>query len=149
MTTGMNKVFLMGNLGADPELSFTAAGIPVANFSLATSESWRDASGQRQEKTEWHRVVVWGAQGEACARFLSKGARALVEGRIATRSWTDKDGAKHFRTEIVASKVTFLDSRAQRPLSSGDIEDWAAEREEAGPDMAMIGALRPDDDVPF
>lgn len=109
----VNKVMLIGRLGNNPEIRFTNTGTAVANFNLATSENWNDKSGQRQERTEWHRVVVWGKLAELCEKYLSKGRQCFVEGRLQTRSWDDKDGNKRYTTEIVASTIQFLGSNAQ------------------------------------
>lgn len=102
----------MGRLGQEPELRYTPSGQAVCNFSLATSESWTDKSGQKQERTEWHRVVVWGKMGELCNQYLSKGRQALIEGALQTRSWEAKDGSKRYTTEIVAKNVQFIGGRA-------------------------------------
>ncbi len=107
---GINKVIIIGNLGKDPELRHTPQGQAVANFPVATSESWNDKQGQKQERTEWHRVVVWGKLAELCGKYLSKGRKAYVEGRLQTRAWDDKDGQKRYTTEIIANTVQFLDS---------------------------------------
>jgi single-strand DNA-binding protein len=104
----VNKVILLGRLGQDPELKYTPGGAAVCNFSLATTESWTDKQGQKQEKTEWHRIVVWGKLAELCNQYLSKGRQAFVEGRLQTRSWDDKDGAKRYTTEIMANTVQFI-----------------------------------------
>ena len=104
---GINKVILIGRLGADPEVRYTANGGAVANFNLATNESWTDKAGQKQEKTEWHRIVVWGKLGELCGQYLTKGRQAFVEGRLQTREWNDKDNAKRYTTEIVAQNIQF------------------------------------------
>ncbi|AKU92154.1 Single-stranded DNA-binding protein [Vulgatibacter incomptus] len=102
---------LLGNLGADPEIRYTPGGQAVANFRLATTDSWADkGSGQKQERTEWHRVVVWGKLAELCGEYLKKGRQCYVEGRLQTREWQDKDGQKRFTTEIVANQVVFLGS---------------------------------------
>jgi single-strand DNA-binding protein len=106
----LNKVFLIGNLGADPEVRYTQSGQAVANFRIATTDVWNDKSGERQERTEWHRIVVWGKQAENCAEYLKKGRPVHVEGRLQTRQWDDKDGKKQYTTEIVADRVTFLGS---------------------------------------
>ena len=107
----VNKVILLGRLGQDPELKHTPSGAAVCNFSLATSESWTDKnSGQKQEKTEWSRIVVWGKLAELCNQYLSKGRQAYVEGRLETRSWDDKDGNKRYTTEIKATTVQFIGS---------------------------------------
>jgi single-strand DNA-binding protein len=105
----VNKVILLGRLGQDPELKYTPSGAAVCNFSMATSESWTDKStGQKQEKTEWHRIVVWGKLAELCNQYLSKGRQAFVEGRIQTRSWDDNNGNKRYTTEINANTVQFI-----------------------------------------
>lgn len=104
----VNKVILLGRLGQDPELKYTPGGSPVCNFSMATTESWTDKGGQKQEKTEWHRIVVWGKLAELCNQYLGKGRQAFVEGRLQTRSWDDKDGNKRYTTEILANTVQFI-----------------------------------------
>ncbi len=104
---GINKVILIGNLGQDPELKHTQSGQAVANFSIATSESWKDKEGQKQEKTEWHRVVVWGKLAELCAKYLAKGRSCYLEGKLQTRMW-EKDGHKNYTTEVLAQTVQFL-----------------------------------------
>jgi single-strand DNA-binding protein len=105
---GVNKAILVGNLGRDPELRYTQGGQAVVNFSIATSENWTDKSGERQERTEWHRIVAWGKTGELCAQYLSKGRTVYIEGRIQTREWEDKEGQKRTTTEINAQTVTFI-----------------------------------------
>jgi len=111
----INRVTLLGRLGGDPELKYTPNGQAVCNFSLATSESWTDKNnGQKQERTEWHRIVVWGKLGELCNQYLEKGRQALVEGKIATRSWETEDGSKRYSTEIIASNIQFLGSPSQQ-----------------------------------
>ena len=108
----LNKFMGIGNLGADPELRTTTSGTSVCEFRLAINESWFDkASNERKERTEWIRVIVWGKSGENCAKYLSKGSKAFVEGRIQTREWNDKDGNKRYTTEIVANSVQFLSTR--------------------------------------
>lgn len=107
-SSGINKVILIGRLGQDPEVRYTTNGGAVANFSLATNESWTDKSGQKQERTEWHRVVVWGKLAEICGQYLSKGRQAFIEGKLQTREWNDKDNNKRYTTEIVAQNVQFL-----------------------------------------
>lgn len=107
----INKVILIGNLGRDPEVRFTTGGRPVAQLSVATTDVWMDQNNQRQERTEWHRVVVWGKQAETCGQYLSKGRQVYVEGRLQTRSYEDKDGVKKYTTEVVAQTVKFLGGR--------------------------------------
>ena len=109
----VNKVIILGRLGQDPELKFTPNGQAVCNFSVATSENWTDKSGQKQERTEWHRIVVWAKLAELCNQYLAKGRQAFIEGKLTTRSWDDKDGNKKYTTEIVASTVQFIGGQAQ------------------------------------
>ena len=107
----LNRVMLMGYLGNDVDVRATATGLPVANFSLATNEAWTDKEGQRQERVEWHRVVVFGPQAALCGRYLGKGSACLVEGRLQTREWVDKEEQARQQTEVVASTVQFLSRR--------------------------------------
>jgi single-strand DNA-binding protein len=104
----VNKVILVGNLGRDAELRYTPGGAAVATLNLATTEVWNDKGGQRQEKTEWHRVVLWGKQAESLQEYLTKGKQIYVEGRLQTRQWDDKDGNKRYTTEIKADRITLL-----------------------------------------
>lgn len=106
----VNKVILVGNLGADPELRYTNSQQPVTELRLATSRKWKDREGQMQDQTEWHRIVVWGKQAEHCKEYLAKGRQVYVEGRLQTRSWEDRDGNKRYTTEVVAQNVVFLSS---------------------------------------
>jgi len=105
---GLNKVMLIGNLGKDPEVRTTTTGQRVANFSLATSRSWTGQDGQRQEKTEWHSIVVWGKLVDICEKYLQKGKQVYIEGRIETRSWQDKEGQTRYKTEIICDQMTML-----------------------------------------
>ena len=108
----INKAILVGNLGRDPEIRYTASGMAVANFSIATTERWKDKStGEMQDKTEWHKIVAWGKLGEICGEYLSKGRQVYIEGRIQTREWQDKDGNKRYTTEIVANEMKMLGSK--------------------------------------
>lgn len=108
----VNKVILIGRLGQNPEIRFTPSGAAVANFSVATNETWLDKAGQKQERTEWHRVVVWGKLAELCGQYLSKGRQAYVEGRMQTRQWQDKDGQTKYTTEVQAQTIQFLGATA-------------------------------------
>ena len=148
----VNKVILVGNLGADPELKHTPSNRALCNLRIATTEVFKDKSGQRQEKTEWHRVTVWGDQAENCSKYLSKGRSVYIEGRLQTRSY-DKDGQKHYATDVVADRVVFLGSGG-----GGGAECGGARRGGgggggfgAGPSDDMEpGAPAPsDDDIPF
>lgn len=114
----VNKVLLLGRLGQDPELKYTPSGAAVCNFSMATSENWNDRNGQKQERTEWHRIVVWGKIAELCNQYLSKGRQAFVEGKLQTRSWDDKQGQKRYTTEINATTVQFIGGQANANSNS-------------------------------
>jgi len=130
----LNKALLIGNLGKDPELRFTTAGKAVCNFSVATSESYTDAQGQKVEKTDWHNVVVWEKQAENCKKYLSKGSKVFVEGKIQTREWEDKQGGKRYTTEIVAQTVKFLSSpRDRESPPDSEPEPAAPAKESSGP----------------
>lgn len=109
----LNKVMLIGRLGRDPDLHYTQSGQAVANFSMATDESY-NKDGQKIEKTEWHRVVVWGKQAEFCGNYLAKGRKVFVEGKLETRKWQDKDGQDKYTTEIIAARVQALDRGEQQ-----------------------------------
>ncbi|HOT95858.1 MAG TPA: single-stranded DNA-binding protein [bacterium] len=110
----LNKVMLIGRLGADPELKYTPAGAAVLTLSLATNTSWKDQEGKAQEKTEWHRVVAWRKLAEVIGQYAKKGSRLYVEGKVVTRSWTDKDGTKRYTTEIQAESIQLLEGRGER-----------------------------------
>ncbi|HXF77077.1 MAG TPA: single-stranded DNA-binding protein [Methylomirabilota bacterium] len=139
----VNKVILIGNLGKDPEVRYTNNGRAVARFPIATSEVWMDQSGARQERTEWHNIVVWGKQGESCGQYLAKGRQVFVEGSIRTRSYDDKNGNKRYITEIVAQRIRFL--------GGGGGTRVAPEMDAGGPEDISGGGMPPpiDDDVPF
>lgn len=111
---GVNKAIIVGHLGADPEVRQTGSGTTVTNFRVATSESWKDKDGEKQERTEWHTVVAWAKLGDLCGQYLSKGRQVYVEGRLQTRSWDADDGIKRYKTEIVARDVQFLGGKGQR-----------------------------------
>jgi single-strand DNA-binding protein len=154
----VNKVILIGNLGADPELKYTPSNRPVCNLSLATNEVFKDKSGQRQERTEWHRVTVWGEQAEHCSKYLSKGRSVYVEGRLQTRSWDDKEGKKRYSTDVVADRVVFLsggaagEGGARRGQGQGQGRSWGDEGAPApssDPGEPASGPGPNDDDIPF
>ncbi len=116
----LNRVQLIGNLGKDPELSYTASGVAVAKFSIATGERWKDQEGNLQERTEWHNIVAWRKLAEICGQYLKKGSKAYIEGRLQTRSWDDKNtGVKRYTTEIVADDLIMLDSKGASASTSG------------------------------
>lgn len=154
MAGGMNKVILVGNLGSDPEVRYTPQGTAVANFRIATNESWTDKAGQKQERTEWHRIVAWGKLGELCGEYLQKGRQAYIEGKLQTRDWVNKENVKQFSTEIVAQQVLFLGGNAPGREGRGDgpanavgshggaSDDWAPPpmpQDEPGPAQGWDG----------
>ena len=145
---GINKVILIGNLGRAPELRYTQNGQPVANFSLATSEQWTDKnSGEKVEKTEWHRIVVWGRSAEHCSQYLAKGRTVYIEGRLQTREWEDKEGQKRSTTEINAQTVQFLGGpRGQNQPDAGSPQSTGQPSSAGG---SSAGPPVPGDDVPF
>ena len=141
---GINKAILVGRLGSDPEVRYTPSGVAVANFNIATSEEWKDKdTGEKKERTEWHRIVAWSKLGEICGEYLSKGRQVYVEGRIQTRSWEDRDGNKRYTTEIVASDVKFLGGRDAGP---GPRAEGGAPS--SGFESSPVQAPE-DDDIPF
>ena len=115
----VNKVILIGNLGRDPEIRYMPNGDAVANFSMATTESWKDKQGQRQDKTEWHNIVMFRRQAEIAGEYLKKGSSVYIEGRLQTRKWQDKDGNDRYTTEIVADQMKMLGSRGERGDDTG------------------------------
>ena len=156
--SGLNKVMLIGNLGKDPEVRYTPGGQAVANFTIATNESWTDKQGQKQERTEWHRIVVWGKVAELCGEYLSKGRQVYVEGRLQTREWNNKEGQKQYTTEVVANQVLFLSGGERGPGKSrggGGVEDFGPPppgmEESGGPSGGGGGGAKSsgDDDIPF
>ena len=142
----VNKVILVGNLGRDAELRYTAGGAAVSTLNLATTEVWNDKQGQKQEKTEWHRIVLWGKQAESLQEYLVKGKQIYVEGRLQTRQWDDKDGNKRYTTEIKADRITLLGGGGGR---SGGMDRGGGATQAPGasndPPMDPIT----DDDIPF
>jgi single-strand DNA-binding protein len=151
----VNKVILVGNLGRDAELRYTPGGAAVATLNMATTEVWTDKSGQRQEKTEWHRVVFWGKVAESLTEYLTKGKQVYVEGRLETRQWNDKDGNKRYTTEIKGDKIVLLGGGGgggQR--SGGGASRGGGEESTGGSQASSHGAEVPDqpltdDDIPF
>ncbi len=150
---GLNKVMIIGNLGAEPEIRFTAGGSPIANFSIATSETWRDKqSGEQQEKTEWHRVVIFGKLAEIVQQYVHKGSKIYIEGRLQTNKWQDKSGQDRYTTEIIANEMQMLDSRGGG--SSASFEPAQQASPQAAPAKPAPTSSAPqiddfDDDIPF
>ncbi len=155
----VNKVILVGNLGKDPELRYTPSGAAVATFSLATTEKFKDRSGEMQEKTEWHNIVVWRQLAEICGKYLHKGKQVYIEGRIQTRSYDDRDGNKRYITEIVADQMQMLGRAGEesggQARSAGDARQGrpAPQRPASGGAPAYEDfadtPFNPDDDIPF
>ncbi len=158
----VNKVILLGNLGRDPETRYTTGGDAVTNLNIATSEQWKDKSGEKQERTEWHRVVLFGRQAEVAGEYLKKGRSVYIEGRLQTRKYTDKDGVEKYSTEVVADRMQLIGG--SREGSGGDVDfnpagGGAPARREAGgasppPAGKGGGATKKnvddfDDDIPF
>jgi len=113
MTRGLNKVMLIGNLGGDPEMRYTPSGIPVTSFSIGVTRNWVTSNGEHKDATEWFNVVAWRNLAEICKQYLSNGSRVYIEGRLQTRSWEDREGQRHYRTEVVASDMVLLDARPE------------------------------------
>jgi single-strand DNA-binding protein len=143
----VNKVILVGRLGQNPEVRYTPSGAAVANFSIATHEAWQDKSGQKQERTEWHRIVVWGKTAENCNQYLTKGRQVYVEGRLQTRQWQDKEGQTKYTTEVQAQTVQFLGSvgtgPGDRPASSEKSSSRDNFSYDSGAPMGMGGPSAP------
>ena len=156
--SSLNKVMLLGRLGKDPEIRYTAQQMPVCTFSLATGERRKDASGQWVEQTEWHNIVVWGKTGENCHKFIKKGREVFIEGRIQTRKWQDKEGRDRYTTEIVALNVQFLGSGkgvARDDAAGAVASEGASAHSEGLPNIEQAVNAAPtevafdDDDIPF
>jgi single-strand DNA-binding protein len=147
----VNKAILVGRLGRDPETRFTSGGQAVCNFTMATDETYKDRNGERQKRTEWHRIVLWGKLAELAQQYLKKGSLVFIEGRIQTRQWDDREGQKRNTTEIVATGMRFLGGRGDGGPSSGGGQAGGAEPDsQAGiPDEAPGGAEISDEDIPF
>ncbi len=142
--SGVNKAILVGNLGSDPELRHTSGGTPVANMSLATSEGFKNREGQRETRTEWHRVVAFGKLAEICGQYLKKGKQIYIEGRIQTRSWEDQAGNKRYTTEIVANQMVMLGRAGEGGYEQSDSQETPFD---SGDSQAP--AADDDDDLPF
>ncbi len=135
----LNKVQLIGNLGKDPELSYTASGIAVAKFSIATNERWKDAEGNVQERTEWHNIIAWRKLAEICGQYLKKGSKIYLEGKLQTRSWDDKNtGAKRYATEVIADDLIMLDAKGAPMDTNG-----------GAPAVEESGGSTQKEDLPF
>jgi len=142
----VNKVILVGGLGADPELKYLASGDPVANLRVATSESWKDKAGVKQDKTEWHRVVVYGKLAEICGEYLKKGSSVYLEGKIQTRKWQNKEGQDQYSTEIIADRMQMLGGKPANSAMSQDSNEQGGQNT-GGTPVNKIDDM--DDDIPF
>ncbi len=148
MARGVNKVILIGNLGRDPEVRYTPNGVAVANITIATSESWKDKqSGETQERTEWHRIVMFARLGEIAGEYLKKGSKIYIEGRLQTRKWQDKSGQDRYTTEIVADSMQMLDSKGGGNYAENSAP--AAEKSNSEMPQTEGAADNFDDDIPF
>jgi single-strand DNA-binding protein len=143
----VNKVILIGNLGSDPEVKYTPSGTAVANFNIATNESWLNKDGKKEERTEWHKIVVWSKLAELCGEYLAKGRPVYLEGRLQTRDWNDKDGNKRYTTEIVAQTIQFLGGSGERGERSEGRPAGKSAR--GGSSMEEAAPVEADDDIPF
>jgi len=149
---GVNKVILVGNLGADPETRYSSTGTAVTNFRIATSENWTNKEGGKETRTEWHRIVSFGKLAEICAEYLNKGKQVYVEGRLQSRSWEDKEGNKRWTTEVVANNIVMLGSAAAEggSLAKGAPLDRDQDRGTGGePDEGPPEPTQQEDDIPF
>lgn len=151
MARGINKVILIGNLGADPDTRHTAGGNAVTNLSVATSETWRDRqTGEQRENTEWHKVVLFGKLGEIAGEYLRKGSKVYLEGRLQTRKWQDRDGNDRWTTEVIANEMQMLDSRGgSAPMPGGGNDNDEYSRSETPPASPNAGPDSLEDDIPF
>lgn len=142
--SGVNKVILVGNLGADPTMRYTPGGTAVANFNIATTEKFTNKNGERESRTEWHRVVAWAKLAEICNQYLKKGKQVYIEGRLQTRQWEDQSGASKYTTEVIASNMVML-GRA----GDSDFSDSAPPQEFPAEETASQAKSGDDDDLPF
>ncbi len=152
MARGVNKVILVGNLGNDPDVRYTQDGRAIANISIATTESWKDkTSGEKVEKTEWHRVVFFNRLGEIVAEYLKKGSQIYVEGRLQTRKWQDKEGNDRYTTEVVANEMQMLGGRSGGGAPSYDapVSDESSSAPQTSSNSAAPASDSFDDDIPF
>ncbi len=148
MARGVNKVILIGNLGKDPEMRYTQSGTAVANFTIATTETWGGGDGgEKQEKTEWHNIVAWARLAEICGQYLTKGRQVYIEGRIQTRKWEDRDGNTRYTTEIVAQNMQMLGGRGDGDFAGGG-GGGGGDRAPSGPAPGPDAGVS-DDDIPF
>ncbi|MCC6219925.1 MAG: single-stranded DNA-binding protein [Deltaproteobacteria bacterium] len=157
---GLNRVFLLGNLGADPELRYTGSQMPVCTLNVATGEKRKSPEGEWVDHTEWHSVVVWGKQAENCSQYLAKGRQVFVEGRIQTKKWQDQEGRDRYKTEVIASNIQFVGGRGEAPANQGfsrniekqspgfgDVDFGGSPTASSSKEMHSVSF--DDDDIPF
>lgn len=149
MAKSLNKVMLIGNTGKDPEVRYTPNNTAVASFSMATTDSWKDQSGNLQEKTEWHNLVVWGKLAEVCQEIVKKGTRIYIEGRLQTRSWEDKDKIKRYTTEIVVNELIVLSSKQSGGDEFYPPAQTPGKSQESKSSSPAPSYSNDDDDLPF
>jgi single-strand DNA-binding protein len=154
MSGSVNKVILIGRLGKDPEVKYTPSGTPVAKFSLATDEAFKDRNGEQQRRTEWHNIVAWNKLAEICGEYLTKGKQVYIEGSIRSRQWEDQSGNKRTAYDIIAQRMQMLGSRADTEraaagMPSRPAAEPVADPESAGPDVGPQSAEVTDEDIPF
>ncbi len=148
----VNRVILVGHLGRDPEMRYTSSGTPVTNFSLATNERWNNQNGERQERTEWHKIVTWNKLAEISNQYLTKGQLVFIEGRIQTREWDDRDGNKRRTTEVIASDMRMMSPRSSdgfRPQEQEQKQETVGVAEGGKAEEAQMDAGVTEDDIPF
>ncbi len=149
--SGVNKVILIGNLGGDPTVRYTPTGQAVANFNIATTERFTNKTGEKEERTEWHRIVAWGKLAEICQQYLKKGKQVYIEGRLQTRQWEDQQGQKRQSTEIVANNMQMLGRAGEGAGGGGDFAGGSQDfgSSEPAPQTANASPTADDDDLPF
>ena len=151
--SGVNKAIIIGRLGQDPEVRYMPNGNAVANFTVATSESWKDQQGQKQDRVEWHKITIYGKLAEIAGKYLHKGSNIYLEGRIQTREWTDQQGIKRYTTEIICNEMQMLDSKQQQSQQQQPQQPAQTRQQQAQNNYAQMQSAPPpmdfDDDIPF
>jgi single-strand DNA-binding protein len=145
----LNKIMLIGNLGRDPEIRYMPSGDAMANLNLATTDTWKDKTGEKQERTEWHRIVMFGKQAEIAGEYLKKGSQVYIEGRLQTRKWTDKSNVERYTTEIVADRMQMLGGRSAGGGNYDSAESKETEYDSTSSPKSNTGFDDMEDDIPF
>ena len=149
MARGLNKVMLLGNLGSDPEIKYSQSGTAIANLRIATAENRKNSDGEWEERTEWHRLVLFGRQAEISKDYLHKGSKIYIEGRLQTRSWEDQNGQKHYSTEVVGTNMIMLDPKSQdTTIEEPEPQENAIPDSDTVPESS-IDTSKEEDDLPF